>query len=337
MRSLFTREFWRDVWWYCLHPHTPMSPADAPARRAIPEGWPSRILTFDADEVELVDAYRELAGQVGRALEVIREWQRGGEPNECLMRVHRELRPPVSGESAKLPDADDQGLAKVGARCMRESHQGRIEHGLAVIEGWRFALSTALDLGTGAPWEAIHERVKELVAQPSAAPQVCPRCEHDERTRGVVQLSTFELYPPEHAPWCDARAGHYGDNGNGISGWHSGRVEDCTGPGCGPGEATADASHWVCPTCGPTATEPHPRLPIRRCSNCKEHVRDAVSVPRDALKALAEVAMWVSRGRSMAFVPDDSEALGKVYPDAKARRALGALDDAALLEQFREG
>lgn len=64
---------------------------------------------------------------------------------------------------------------------------------------------------------------------------------------------------------------------------------------------------------------------------------DPVAVPRNALKALAEVAMWVSRGRSMAFVPDDSEALGKVYPDAKARRALGALDDAGLLEQFREG
>lgn len=28
---------------------------------------------------------------------------------------------------------------------------------------------------------------------------------------------------------------------------------------------------WTCPTCGPTATEPHPRLPVRRCSNCKEH------------------------------------------------------------------
>lgn len=28
--------------------------------------------------------------------------------------------------------------------------------------------------------------------------------------------------------------------------------------------------------------------------------------------------------------------IGKAYPDAKARRALGALDDAGLLEQFRE-
>lgn len=33
-------------------------------------------------------------------------------------------------------------------------------------------------------------------------PEPCRRCEHDEQTRGVVQLSTFELYPPDHAPWC---------------------------------------------------------------------------------------------------------------------------------------
>lgn len=79
--------------------------------------------------------------------------------------------PPALTEAGRLraqvevlqQDAErDRGLAKVGARCMREGHQGLIEQGRAVIEGWRFALSVALDLGTGAPWEAIHERVKEL-------------------------------------------------------------------------------------------------------------------------------------------------------------------------------
>ena len=67
----------------------------------------------------------------------------------------------------------DRGLAKVGARCMRVGHQGLIEQGRLVLEGWRFALSCALDLGTGAPWEAIHERVKELAVgaqqRPAAA------------------------------------------------------------------------------------------------------------------------------------------------------------------------
>jgi hypothetical protein len=56
----------------------------------------------------------------------------------------------------------NQGLAKVGARCMREGHQGLIESGRATVEGHRFALSVALDLGTGATWDAIHERVKGL-------------------------------------------------------------------------------------------------------------------------------------------------------------------------------
>jgi hypothetical protein len=29
----------------------------------------------------------------------------------------------------------------------------------------------------------------------------------------------------------------------------------------------------ACPNCGPTLPEPHPRLPVQRCSNCKEHLR----------------------------------------------------------------
>jgi hypothetical protein len=81
------------------------------------------------------------------------------------------LPPPALTEEGRLrarvqvleEDAERaQGLAKVGARCMREGHQGLIESGRAVIEGHRFALSVALGLGTGAPWDAIHERVAEL-------------------------------------------------------------------------------------------------------------------------------------------------------------------------------
>lgn len=30
---------------------------------------------------------------------------------------------------------------------------------------------------------------------------------------------------------------------------------------------------WDCPTCGPASLEPHPRLAVIRCSNCKEQVR----------------------------------------------------------------
>ncbi|MCI3277578.1 hypothetical protein [Streptomyces cylindrosporus] len=63
----------------------------------------------------------------------------------------------------------DRGLAKVGARCMREGHQGLIEQGRSVIGGWRFALSLALRLDTEtASWEEIHRKVNELAAE---APQ----------------------------------------------------------------------------------------------------------------------------------------------------------------------
>ncbi|MFE7954413.1 hypothetical protein [Streptomyces sp. NPDC057413] len=54
------------------------------------------------------------------------------------------------------------GLAQLGARCFRDHHDAQIAEAHAVTEGHRFALSVALGLGTGAPWEAIHERVAEL-------------------------------------------------------------------------------------------------------------------------------------------------------------------------------
>lgn len=63
--------------------------------------------------------------------------------------------------------------------------------------------------------------------------------------------------------------------------------------------------------------------------------RHQVPVPVEAFEQLVRVAMWVSRGRSMAFTPDPDPRLGSVYPDATARHALGALDDAGLLQQFR--
>jgi hypothetical protein len=48
----------------------------------------------------------------------------------------------------------------------------------------------------------------EIAAAPVAVPPAdradCPRCRHDERTRGVLQLSALELYPPDHADDCPA-------------------------------------------------------------------------------------------------------------------------------------
>jgi diadenosine tetraphosphate (Ap4A) HIT family hydrolase len=99
--------------------------------------------------------------------------------------------PPALTEEGRLraqvevlqQDAErDRGLAKVGARCMRVGHQGLIETARVTAEGWRFALSTALGLGTSAPWDAIHDRAKELgrLADETPAateqPESCAHC-----------------------------------------------------------------------------------------------------------------------------------------------------------------
>lgn len=103
--------------------------------------------------------------------------------------------PPALTEAGRLrarvqvlqQDAErDRGLAKVGARCMREGHQGLIEQGRMTLEGWRFALSTALGLGTSAPWDAIHDRVKELAA--------------GERDEQQAQQDGAEVLPASTAP-----------------------------------------------------------------------------------------------------------------------------------------
>ncbi|MFI7890860.1 DUF6085 family protein [Streptomyces sp. CACIS-1.16CA] len=62
---------------------------------------------------------------------------------------------------------------------------------------------------------------------------------------------------------------------------------------------------------------------------------DAVPVPHEAFDRLVRVAMWVSRGQSMAHTPDPSPLIGARYPDTAARKALGALDDAGLLDIYR--
>lgn len=56
---------------------------------------------------------------------------------------------------------------------------------------------------------------------------------------------------------------------------------------------------------------------------------DVTQVPTDTLRMLIDVAAHVSAGREAAFV--------KPYPDALARRALGALDDAGILDEVRAG
>lgn len=128
---------------------------------------------------------------------------------------------------------------------------------------------------------------------------------------------------------CPEGESHYGDNGSGISGQHTGRVEDCPGPGCGPRDCEASDVITLLgrqEAFGPCALREGHDGPMHRESGGRSWAAlrdDTVSVPREALRGLVRVAEYV--------------AGSEPYPDpVAARRALGALDDAGLLDQFRE-
>jgi hypothetical protein len=59
-------------------------------------------------------------------------------------------------------------------------------------------------------------------------------------------------------------------------------------------DESAIASATQCPSCGPTTPEPHPRLPIKRCSNRKEHEHD-LHVSKHPPSA-GDLIAWVSNG-----------------------------------------
>jgi hypothetical protein len=130
---------------------TPAGPAPAPDRAA--------VLLWAADQID--------AGWFTTAASATAELRRlaGEAPVTPPPALTEEGRLRAQVEVLQQDAERDRGLAKVGARCMREGHQGLIEQGRAVIEGHRFALSVKLGLGTGAPWDAIHERVAELAGE----------------------------------------------------------------------------------------------------------------------------------------------------------------------------
>ncbi|MGW9299567.1 hypothetical protein ACWHA3_01915 [Streptomyces cyaneofuscatus] len=79
----------------------------------------------------------------------------------------------------------------------------------------------------------------------------------------------------------------------------------------------------------------HHILAVLEVLRAMDEMDDSVPVPPRAFDRLVRVAMWVSRGRSMAHTPDPQ--ISGSYPDAAARFALGALDDAGLLNTYRQG
>jgi hypothetical protein len=81
------------------------------------------------------------------------------------------------------------------------------------------------------------------------------------------------------------------------------------------------------------APQPEPTIIIGRTQNLDDGYPGIVlkSIPLTVWESLITVAKWVSRGKSFALDADPD--IAPTYPDAAARRALGALHDAGLLER----
>ena len=80
------------------------------------------------------------------------------------------------------------------------------------------------------------------------------------------------------------------------------------------------------------APRPEPTLSVGRVEAMDDGYPGVIlrSIPLSAWEGLITVAKWVSRGKSFALDADPD--IAPAYPDATARRALGALHDAGLLD-----
>lgn len=90
---------------------------------------------------------------------------------------------------------------------------------------------------------------------------------------------------------------------------------------------------WGICALAPKSAKPEPTISIGRVEPLDDGYPGIVlhSIPVSAWDALVTVAKWVSRGKSFALDADPN--IAPCYPDASARRALGALHEAGLLPE----
>lgn len=69
----------------------------ANSEQAAPIDWQAIVAQRERELKAVGDARHTAEQHVKNALDVVHEWQRDGEPNDYLTRVHRELVPPTSG------------------------------------------------------------------------------------------------------------------------------------------------------------------------------------------------------------------------------------------------
>lgn len=107
--------------------------------------------------------------------------------------------------------------------------------------------------------------------------------------------------------------------------WHeAGCARDCT---------HQHTKQWGRCAHAPESACPEPTILIGGVETAEDGYGEIVmrGVPLSAWNDLITVAKWVSRGRSAAL--DIDPDIAPRYPDAAARRALGALDEAGILQR----
>lgn len=108
-------------------------------------------------------------------------------------------------------------------------------------------------------------------------------------------------------------------------------VADWHAAGCARACSEQHTYAWGRCALAPESARPEPTISIGRVETEADGQPGIVlrSIPLTAWDALITVAKWVSRGKAMALDADPD--IAPAYPDAAARHALGALDDAGLL------
>jgi hypothetical protein len=91
---LLVRYDWRDTGQY----------ATADSEQAAPVNWEATARQRERELRTVGEARHTAEQRISDAVDVIREWQRNGPSNDYLTRVHRALRPPVSGNFKAISD-----------------------------------------------------------------------------------------------------------------------------------------------------------------------------------------------------------------------------------------
>ncbi|MEV7034568.1 hypothetical protein AB0N99_30605 [Streptomyces sp. NPDC093272] len=211
-----------------------------------------------------------------------------------------------------VDDPEDPRPAPLLAEVMRY-----VAPGGSVLEAHRLALSQAVDLGTGAPWDAIHERVAELNSRSDVGTEFVRQADHPDQ----AGLAAFEADLAETL--TDAMIALHAESGVDTPGC------DCGHNGMGP-KWHARACAWLA-----TMTVPHPdaaaetqqtQTETHSCHNCERINPDSCLMnPRrrqnpGALERVRRLHDQLAEETDLAS-PDDLITRG-----AAAKRIAAALD-----------